>query len=54
MQNLLKKNFQIKMYGHGQYVDALRDPKLKWKGSSNQRVIDVKKSLDNGEIVLAG
>lgn len=38
----------------GQYVDALRDPKLKWKGSSNQRVIDVKKSLDNGEIVLAG
>lgn len=38
----------------GQYVDALRDPKLKWKGSSNQRVIDVKKSLNNGEVVLAG
>ena len=25
----------------GQYVDELHDPKLKWKGSSNQRVIDV-------------
>ena len=29
----------------GQYVDELHNPKLKWKGSSNQRVIDVQKSL---------
>lgn len=27
---------------------------LKYKGSSNQRVIDVKKSLDTGEIVVIG
>ena len=28
------------------------DPKIHWVGSSNQRVIDVKKTLETGEIVL--
>ena len=36
----------------GQYVDELRDPRLKWKGSSNQRVIDVQKSLKQKKIVI--
>ena len=36
----------------GQYVDELHDPTLKWRGSSNQRVIDVKKTLQNKDIVL--
>ena len=27
----------------GQYKDELHDPTLKWKGSANQRVIDIKK-----------
>ena len=36
----------------GQYKDELHDPTLKWKGSSNQRVIDVQKSLKKGEIIL--
>ncbi|MCX4303930.1 MAG: anaerobic ribonucleoside-triphosphate reductase activating protein [Clostridia bacterium] len=35
----------------GQYVDELRDPTLKWRGSSNQRVIDVQKSLEKGSII---
>ena len=34
----------------GRYSDELHDPTLKWKGSSNQRVIDVQKSLKNSEI----
>ena len=34
----------------GQYVDELHDFTLKWRGSSNQRVIDVKKSLKNNKI----
>ena len=34
----------------GQYEDELHDPTLKWRGSSNQRVIDVKKSLKNGKV----
>lgn len=36
----------------GPYIDNLRDITLKWRGSSNQRVIDVQKTLQNGEIVL--
>lgn len=36
----------------GLYVDALHDFRLKWKGSSNQRVIDVKETLKKGEIVI--
>lgn len=36
----------------GEFVRALFDAKLHWKGSSNQRVIDVKKTLDTGNIVL--
>lgn len=36
----------------GQYVDELHNPTLKWKGSSNQRVIDVQKSLKENKIHL--
>ena len=36
----------------GQYKDELHDFTLKWCGSSNQRVIDVKKSLKKDKIVL--
>ena len=34
----------------GRYVDELRDLKLKFKGSSNQRVIDVQKSLKKNKV----
>lgn len=36
----------------GEYVKALRDTQLYWRGSSNQRVIDVPESLASGEVVL--
>ena len=36
----------------GQYMDELHNPKLKWKGSSNQRVIDVQESLKENKVVL--
>ncbi len=36
----------------GQYEDSLHDPTLKWRGSSNQRVIDVEKTKKNGKITL--
>lgn len=36
----------------GQYKDELHDFRLKWCGSTNQRVIDVKKSLKQKKIVL--
>ena len=36
----------------GRYKDELHDFRLKWRGSSNQRVIDVQKSLKQNKIVL--
>lgn len=36
----------------GRYIDSQRDQSLKWKGSKNQRVIDVKKSLQEDKIIL--
>lgn len=36
----------------GEYVDEQRDITLKWRGSSNQRVIDTKQSLEQNKIVL--
>ena len=36
----------------GPYVEELKDIRLKFRGSSNQRVIDVKKTLDAKRIVL--
>lgn len=36
----------------GRYIDSQRDITLSWRGSSNQRVIDICKSLQKGEIIL--
>lgn len=36
----------------GPYIEEQRDISLKWRGSSNQRCIDVQKSLELNQIVL--
>ena len=36
----------------GPFVQALRDEQLRFRGSSNQRVIDVPRSLASGAVVL--
>lgn len=36
----------------GPYIEKLRDIQLKWRGSSNQRVIDIKKSRELGQVIL--
>ena len=36
----------------GEFILSEMDTKLCWKGSKNQRVIDVQKTLQSGEIVL--
>ena len=36
----------------GKYVEELKDITLKWKGSNNQRVIDIKESIKENKIVL--
>ena len=53
LEGLYEEIFQyIDILIDGRYIDDLRDYKLKWRGSSNQRVIDVQKSLKEGEIIL--
>ncbi|MCD8181135.1 MAG: anaerobic ribonucleoside-triphosphate reductase activating protein [Firmicutes bacterium] len=37
----------------GEFAERLKDNKLQWRGSSNQKVIDVKKSIEIGKVVLA-
>ena len=52
----LLKDFDVLNYVDvlvdGQYVDELHDFNLKWRGSSNQRVIDVQKTLKAKDIIL--
>ena len=36
----------------GQYVDELKDMSYPWAGSTNQRVVDVQKSLERNVVVL--
>ena len=36
----------------GEYIDEQKDVTLKWRGSKNQRVIDVKQSLVQNKVVL--
>ena len=42
----------VDVFVDGRYEAKLKDPTLAWRGSSNQRVIDVKASLHNDEIIL--
>ena len=37
----------------GEFVEKMKDNRIPWRGSSNQKVIDVKKSLEIGKMVLA-
>ncbi len=46
-QELLK---QIDVLVDGKYIDELADSHLKFRGSSNQRIIDVKESMRTGEV----
>jgi anaerobic ribonucleoside-triphosphate reductase activating protein len=36
----------------GRFEESKKDLRLKWRGSSNQRVISVQESLETGEIIL--
>ena len=48
-QELIKN---IDVFIDGPFIKELKDPSLKWRGSSNQRVIDVQKTLKQREVAL--
>lgn len=54
IENIIDKSIlnYIDVLVDGQYKDELRNPNLKWRGSVNQRVIDVQETLRCGEVVL--
>lgn len=55
IQNVLKRQEIIKQCDvlvDGEYIDEQKDLSLKFRGSSNQRVIDVKQSLTQNKVVL--
>ena len=43
---------QIDVLVDGPYIERLKDTDLLYRGSSNQRLIDVKESLKQGKVVL--
>lgn len=43
---------EIDVLVDGKFLQEQKDNTLKWRGSANQRVIDVKKSLASGTVVL--
>ena len=54
-EQLLDKEYNLNDIDYiidGRYIHELRDPSLWLKGSSNQRVIDVKASLANKSIII--
>ena len=42
----------VDVFIDGEYIESERDITLQWRGSKNQRVIDVKETLKNGHIFL--
>lgn len=55
IQTVRKKRFEvlknIDVLVDGEYIEELRNTNLKFRGSSNQRIINVQESLNQGKII---
>ena len=53
-KNLIRNGIinSIDVLVDGKYIDSQRDITLKWRGSKNQRVIDIQKSLQQNKLIL--
>ena len=43
---------QCNIFVDGRYIDSQRNPSKKWAGSDNQRVVDIRKSLEQNKVIL--
>lgn len=56
LQKILEKRWKIiklvDVLVDGRYIDSQRNIQLMWRGSENQRVIDIQKSLKQNKVIL--
>lgn len=56
LQKILQKRYEVisrcTVMVDGRYIDSQRNPSKKWAGSDNQKVVNIRQSLQQNKIIL--